>query len=130
MTPRRLYIDTSVIGGCFDSAFKEDSRLLWQQARAGQWHFFTSIVAEREIQNAPDDVRQFFATTFDASNILDTSLEIEQLAEAYLAAAVVSPKYTDDTLHVAMATIHGSASSSVGTSGIWSTSGARTHLTR
>jgi len=41
-------------------------------------------------------VRQLFAETFDASSILDTSTEIEELADAYLAAAVVPPKFADD----------------------------------
>ncbi len=38
---------------------------------------------------------------------LDTSAEIEELASAYVAARVVSPGFTDDALHVAMATVHG-----------------------
>jgi hypothetical protein len=67
----------------------------------------TSIVAEAEIKNAPSNVRQVFANTFNASNILDTSIEIEELAQAYLAVAVVPPKFADDALHVAMATVHG-----------------------
>jgi len=104
---RKLYIDTSVIGGYHDSEWMTDTRLLWQQARAGQWQLVTSIVAEAEIQNAPENVRQLFAETFGAANILDTSAEIEELAEAYMTAAVVPPKFADDALHVAMATVHG-----------------------
>lgn len=107
MKSRRLYLDTSVIGGCFDSEFEDATRLLWQQARKGHWQFFTSIVAEREIQNALDNVRQIFSETFDSSNTLDTSPEVEQLAEAYIAARIVTPKYIDDALHVAMASVHG-----------------------
>jgi hypothetical protein len=84
-----------------------ETRLLWQQAKAGQWRLVTSIVAEAELRTAPAHVRAIFAETFDASNILDTRTEIEELANAYLAAAVVPPKYVDDALHVAMATVHG-----------------------
>lgn len=104
---RKLYIDTSVVGGYHDPLWMADTRLLWQQAEAGHWSLITSIVAEAEIQNAPASVRQVFADTFDASNILDTSTEVEELAEAYMQAAVVPPKYADDALHVAMATVHG-----------------------
>jgi hypothetical protein len=67
----------------------------------------TSIVAEAEVKNAPPHVRQVFADTFGTANILDTSDEVEELAEAYMQAAVVPPKYADDALHVAMATVHG-----------------------
>jgi hypothetical protein len=93
--------------GYHDPEWKSDTRLLWGQAKAGQWQMFTSIVAEAEIKNAPANVRQVFADTFNASNILDTSLDVEELAQDYLSAAVVPPKFADDALHVAMATIHG-----------------------
>ena len=102
-----LYLDTSVIGGYHDAEWMAETRVLWEQARAGQWRLVTSIVAEREVQKAPENVRAIFASTFDATNILDTSTEIEELATAYLAAAVVPPKYADDALHLAMATVHG-----------------------
>jgi predicted nucleic acid-binding protein len=102
-----LYLDTSVIGGYYDTEWMADTRELWRQARAGQWRLVTSIVAEAELQNAPAAVREIFAETFDAESILDTSIEIEELANAYMAAAVVPPKYADDALHVAMATVHG-----------------------
>lgn len=103
----KLYIDTSVVGGYHDPLWMADTRLLWQQSEAGHWKLVTSIVAEAEIQNAPDDVRQVFADTFNASNILDTSTEVEELAKAYMQAAVVPAKFADDALHVAMATVHG-----------------------
>ncbi|MBE7497446.1 MAG: hypothetical protein HS117_21075 [Verrucomicrobiaceae bacterium] len=104
---RKLYIDTSVVGGYHDPLWMDDTRLLWQQAEAGYWSLITSIVAEAEIQNAPPNVRQLFAYTFNASNILDTSREVEELAEAYMQASVVPSKFADDALHVAMATVHG-----------------------
>ncbi len=91
-----LYLDTSVIGGYFDKEWMADTRELWAQAQAGKWRLLTSIVAEREMQNAPEEVRRHFASSFDSSRILDTSDEIEQLAEAYLEGwppiRIVSPK--------------------------------------
>ncbi len=103
---RKLYIDTSVIGGYHDAEWMTDTRLLWQQAKAGHWQLVTSIVAEAELKNAPANVREVFSSTFEVSTILDTSVEIEELAQAYLAAGVVPPKFADDALHVAMATVH------------------------
>jgi predicted nucleic acid-binding protein len=102
-----LYLDTSVIGGYFDAEWMADTRELWAQARTGKWRLMTSIVAEREVQSAPEEVRRHFASSFDATSILDTSEEIEALAEAYLAAEVVTRKFEDDALHVAMASVHG-----------------------
>jgi predicted nucleic acid-binding protein len=102
-----LYLDTSVIGGYHDPEWLADTRELWRQAGAGHWRLVTSIVAEAELRRAPGSVRAVFAKTFDARSILDTSVEIEDLAQAYLAARVVPLKYLDDALHVAMATVHG-----------------------
>ena len=65
-----LYLDTSVIGGYFDAEWMADTRELWVQAQAGKWRPLTSIVAEREVQNAPEEVRRHFAANFDATNIL------------------------------------------------------------
>ncbi len=103
----RLYLDTSVIGGYFDAEWMADTRELWEQARAGKWQLLASIVTEREVRDAPEEVRRHFASSFDATSILDTSEEIEKLAESYLAAGVVTRKFADDALHVAMASVHG-----------------------
>jgi predicted nucleic acid-binding protein len=99
---RKLYIDTSVIGGYHDTEWMADTRLLWHQAKAGKWQLVSSVVAEAELKQAPANVRQIFGETFGASNILDTSTEAEDLA-----AAVVPLKYADDALHVAIATVQG-----------------------
>lgn len=98
-----LYLDTSVIGGFFDAEWMADTRELWTQARAGKWHLVTSIVTERELENAPENVRQLFRDTLQsADQLLTVTAEAEDLAEEYLRAAVVSPKYADDALHVAV----------------------------
>ncbi len=103
-----LYLDTSVIGGYFDAEWMTDTRELWAQAQTGKWRLVTSIVAERELQSAPKEVRRLFAETFcDASHLLAESEEIETLAEAYLSAGVVTRKYADDARHVAIATAQG-----------------------
>jgi predicted nucleic acid-binding protein len=102
-----LYLDTSVIGGYFDAEWMADTRELWAQARAGKWRLLTSIVAERELENAPENVRQLFRDTFQSgSELLMATEEAEDLAEEYLRAAVVSPKYADDALHVAICSTH------------------------
>src|SRR3954470_21559780 len=107
MKASSLYLDTSVIGGYFDTEWMADTRELWAQARAGKWRLLTSIVAERELENAPENVGQLFLDTFQsASELLMATEEAEDLAEEYLRAAVVSPKYADDALHVAICSTH------------------------
>jgi predicted nucleic acid-binding protein len=102
-----LYLDTSVIGGYFDAEWLADTRELFSQARVGKWRLMTSIVAERELEEAPENVRQLFSDTFrSAGELLMATEEAEDLAEEYLRAGVVSQKYADDALHVAICTTH------------------------
>jgi len=88
-----LYLDTSVIGGCFDDEWKEATLELFRQASLGLYHLTTSVVATREVLGAPDEVRQKFSSTFTRSaQIHELTAEAESLAQAYLAASVVTPK--------------------------------------
>ena len=103
----RLYLDTSVIGGYFDAEWMDDTRELWAQARAGKWQLLTSIVTERELHDAPGQVRQLFEETFRGpTDLLAVTDEVEDLAQEYLKAGVVSAKFADDARHVALCTVH------------------------
>ena len=66
-----LYLDTSVIGGYFDDEWKDATRELWQQMRAGKFRFVTSSVTLDEVNAAPENVRGLFASTFPLEHILD-----------------------------------------------------------
>ena len=70
----------------------------------GQWRFFTSLVAAEELTEAPERVRDLFKTAFAPEAILDVTAEIDELAGAYVAQAVVTPQYEDDARHVAVCT--------------------------
>ena len=99
-----LYLDTSVLGGCFDDEWKQPTRELWRQMEAGQWRFFTSVVTAEELAKAPERVRELFRTSFEAEAILDITAEMDELADAYIAQGVVTTKYEDDARHVAVCT--------------------------
>ena len=102
-----LYLDTSVIGGYHDAEWMRDTRELWRQAQAGKWKLVTSILTERELQAAPLAVRELFVETFrHADELLVVTAEAEALAQEFLKAGVVSQKYADDALHVAVCTVH------------------------
>lgn len=102
-----LYLDTSVIGGYHDVLWMQDTRELWQQREGGLWKFISSGLVAQELADAPAKVRQVFESTFDRSaDLLPMTLEIEDLAQEYLKAGVVSPKFEDDARHVAICTVH------------------------
>jgi hypothetical protein len=58
MKPMRIYVDTSVFGGCFDDEFADPSRRFFELVRAGRVLALVSEVVVRELAEAPDRVRQ------------------------------------------------------------------------
>jgi predicted nucleic acid-binding protein len=103
-----LYLDNSILGGYFDSEFQEPTRRLWRMAEAGECRFVASVVTQEEAALAPADVVILFARTFpDDRVLLELTARAEELAQAYVAAGVVSARYVDDARHVAIATTHG-----------------------
>jgi hypothetical protein len=57
----RVYIDTSVIGGCFDAEFSLWSNGLMQDFRRGHFRPVLSEVVAVEIRPAPEPVRVQYA---------------------------------------------------------------------
>jgi predicted nucleic acid-binding protein len=103
-----LYLDTSIIGGYFDDEFKEATRELWRQMEVGKYRFVTSLITADELTEAPTHVRDLWADTFTPEMIFDVTDDMEQLASAYMAQTILSPKYSDDARHVAACTVAGS----------------------
>jgi predicted nucleic acid-binding protein len=103
-----LYLDNFVIGGYFDPEFEDATRRLWSLAESGQFRFVVSVVTQQEAALAPPDVVELFARTFpNDSVLLPISERAEELAQAYVAAGIITAKYIDDARHVAIATTHG-----------------------
>jgi predicted nucleic acid-binding protein len=103
-----VYLDNSVLGGYFDSEFKEPTQRLWRMAEAEECRFVASVITQQEAALAPSRVVRLFARTFpDDSALLRLVPRAQELAQAYLAAGVVSATYVDDARHVAIATTHG-----------------------
>jgi hypothetical protein len=104
----RVYVDTSVIGGCFDVEFAAESRALVQMARDGRITLVVSDVLEAELRGAPEPVRNFYAALpATALERFSINAGADRLHRAYLAADIVSPKWADDAQHVANATVAG-----------------------
>lgn len=102
----RIYVDTSVIGGCFDEEFKEESCTLIQMAREGKIILLVSDVLAEELEEAPLQVQELFGAL--PTEYLETIVQTEEsihLKNAYLAAKVVGPLHENDAHHVALATV-------------------------
>jgi hypothetical protein len=104
----RLYLDTSVFGGCFDAreGWDADSLRVMGYIFKGTAELLTSEVVEVELAGAPQKVRELYAGVPDnCRRILPVTAEAEELAGAYLDAGVVSRRWEEDCLHVALATL-------------------------
>ena len=109
MSAIRIYADTSVFGGAFDEEFQAASKVFFQQVRSGRFKLVTSALVQEEIEPAPTDVRGLFEGLLDIVDVVDVSEEAVSLRDAYLESGIVSPQWSDDALHVAIATVAGCA---------------------
>src|SRR5665647_126556 len=103
----RLYFDTSVFGGIYDEEFEEISTLLFEKVKLGQIVCVYSDLSEAELNNAPENVRNFFLNLpKDNTEFVEVTEEAYLLADKYLAEKVVGQTSADDCRHIATATIN------------------------
>ena len=106
MRSLRIYIDSSVVGGCKDAEFEEDSLRVIDWARAGELTLLISEITLRELGPAPAEVRNILSTLPAAClELVPLTEEILTLRDAYIGAGVVAPQWTDDAGHVAAAAV-------------------------
>ena len=105
MNSLKVYVDTSVFGGCFDGEFEVESKRFFDLVRAGHVVVMVSPVVLEELREAPPCVQDVFQSLSEDSVIpVDLSADIIELRDAYIAAGIVSPRFVDDATHVAAAT--------------------------
>jgi predicted nucleic acid-binding protein len=107
MKKLRIYIDTSVVGGCFDKEFEEASNILIDMATKDQVYFLVSNLLLIELQMAPPQVRAVLDNLpKECYEVISSNPETEFLRDAYLSAGVVGKNSLDDAHHVALATVY------------------------
>lgn len=101
-----IYIDTSVIGGCFDKEFDQASLALFELIKQGKYLCVYSNVTLEELKGAPQKVKDILDNlnpNFKQKVMVDN--ECRFLADCYLENGVLPPKSYTDALHLACATI-------------------------
>jgi len=102
MKIQRIYIDTSVIGGCFDLEFAEWSNGLVADFRAGIFQPLLSEVIAAEIEEAPENVQLIYAELMSLTPVIltveDSALE---LADEYQNRGILASNFYADGLHIA-----------------------------
>jgi len=102
----RIYLDTSVFGGCFDVEFAEESLAIFELIRSGVYRGVVSEIVFEELENAPQRVREIVLSLPEKMlESIAISEEIIQLRKEYETADILGPKWIDDMTHVAAATV-------------------------
>src|SRR3954452_20863232 len=102
----RIYVDTSVIGGCEDDEFRLHSRRLVNAFIRGDLKLVISELTLRELTLAPAPIRAVLATVPDTNiEVVPLTAAADELARRYIAEGILPTKMLADAQHIAMATI-------------------------
>ena len=102
-----LYLDTSVIGGYYDGEFEEETVILFEKIKLGQYNVVLSNITYDELQNAPVRVKAVLEDIpQDRLKKIELTKEATELADSYIIANVVGKTSRADCFHIAMATIY------------------------
>jgi len=102
----RVYIDSSVLGGCRDTESEDDSLRLIDWARRREITLLISEVMLRELEYASFEVREILGgLPPDCLEFVPLTTGMLALRDAYVRAGVVGPQWLNDAAHVAAATL-------------------------
>lgn len=103
----KLYLDTSIFGGYFETEFQVWTKKLVDEILKGVYTAIITDLTLFELENAPVHVRDL------ADKIITTNAEFirvddacSRLADKYIKEKIVTTKYQSDALHIATATIN------------------------
>ena len=106
MKVQRVYIDTSVIGGCFDEEFAPWSNGLMKDFIRGIFKPVLSEIVAAEILPAPEQVRTQYAELLTLEpQFAELTDDVRQLATFYQERRILPAKFSNDVLHIALATV-------------------------
>jgi hypothetical protein len=106
MKIQRVYVDTSVIGGCFDPEFELWSNGLFKDFALGIFKPVTSDLVAAEVADAPRIVIEKYEELFAFSpELLEVTGQAIELASIYQSRGILTPNFFNDGLHIALATI-------------------------
>ena len=102
-----MFVDTSVVGGCYDEEFDVVSRLLLAEFKSGRAVAVISSMTLEELELAPDKVRQVLDELPESAlEYVDLDEEAAQLADEYIADGVVGQGSLIDAQQVAVASLN------------------------
>jgi len=106
MKKLRIYVDTSVFGGCFDEEFAEDSNEFIRTTIRRRDVILVTELIKLEVEDAPPVVRNLYRS-LSPTIIENVNLtkEILELRDQYIKAKIVGLQAITDATHIAAATV-------------------------
>ena len=106
MKKLRIYVDTSVIGGCFDPEFRLWSEALMEDFRQGRYIAVISEVVATETAAAPEFVKSLHEELLGLpAEVVEVDEDAVSLVQRYIERSVLGQRFLNDMLHIALATI-------------------------
>lgn len=103
MKVQRVYLDTSVLGGCFDTEFALWSNGFVADFRKKTLHPVLSTVVAAELQAAPQRVQAVYEELVTlGADVLGVTKPAVELAGVYLQRGILTPTFYTDGLHIAL----------------------------
>jgi predicted nucleic acid-binding protein len=107
MHKQKLYIDTSVIGGCFDSEFTVLSNRLFKELISGKYIVLISDLLIAELNKASSNISdKLLEIPLEFTEFIQRNEESKDLASKYIEYQALSNKNFEDAHHIALATIN------------------------
>lgn len=107
----KIYIETTLFNYFFDEnrPGHDDVVELFQAVKAKEFAGYTSRYVTDELSEAPEPKRSNMLSLINDYGIksLDYSLDAEKLARDYINACIIPASYFYDSVHIALASIHG-----------------------
>ena len=103
----RMYADTSVIGGIYDTEFKEWSERLIQEFKEGSKIIVLSDLTLREVEEAPENIKAVLEKIPDEhKEFIVLNEDAKVLARHYINEGVIPKNFLVDAQHISMATVY------------------------
>jgi len=103
----KVYVDTSVFGGCFDTEFEEWPNRLIEEFRVGAKFAVISDLTLRELDDAPSNVRNLLEEIpKDHRQFVILDDESRELALHYVNEGFIGENSLVDAQHIAIATVN------------------------
>ncbi|GHV23245.1 hypothetical protein AGMMS49959_15850 [Planctomycetales bacterium] len=106
----RVYLETTIFNRYFDAGreYQSETKLLFDKIAAGEIEAVTSTAVIDELEKATGPKRGQMLALIERHHIVVVSVgEAEnELANVYLAAKIIPPKYRLDAVHIACAAVN------------------------